>query len=338
MNNAVALLNNSEIKFKQFTPEDEVHIANFAKNVDLNKFENLQNFGKSPQAKLLNLRSVSDVNETKIREIDKNLAKLLQDMSDCKKITATKNPIVKWWNKQKWERLTSEQFIEEVKNRLTSDQKYIADALKTNRQNSEYLLNIHKELSMYIKASDDIKAKNSDHPNLYLLDIRRNELQSTSTVIVQILTQLKIIETLYTGVVNKINSVQNTVIPLWSAQFTITYQLGKLSGLANTVNNVIDASNNMIVGNAEKLQSTASKTIDTVFRESVDIEKIKYAGDTIANTIEEIRCKAVEHIDNVKDNVEELRRIEENLVNSMNGVKVIDQKNVFVKDEGGLTY
>ena len=84
MKNSAALLNNSEINFKRLTAEDEIHIANFAKNVDLDKFENLQSFGKSPQAKLMNtLEKEIDLFYSH-KKISENCAKVIEFLDEEK--------------------------------------------------------------------------------------------------------------------------------------------------------------------------------------------------------------------------------------------------------------
>jgi uncharacterized protein YaaN involved in tellurite resistance len=320
---------------KPLDANDVAKIIEFSKKIDLNETNKLSNFGMKAQSKVGNLETVV-AEDTKIGQISENATKLIMDIDKVNNKMRSKNPITRMMSKKLYDNMTSKSFVDEVKGRLEKDRKYTGDALKVNKQNATYLINVHKELqtyietSLYIQREQNSLPKHEQSPNTWVLVQKTNDLQATSNVVVNMLSKLKVMEDAYIALGNKISTLINTTLPMMRMQLGTMDQLNKMLDLTKAANAVIDTSNAMMVENANKFQKAINDSADLIHKDTVSMDALRESTTTITDTVTGVRERTKERIENMKSNVDEMRQMEKGIVDLMNApieVKGVENHN-----------
>ena len=121
------------------------------------------------------------------------------------------------------------------------------------------------------------------------LDLERkvNDLMLTRTATMQLLPQLRMIQDVDKGLVNKIQSSILTTIPLWKGQIAMAITIYNASKAGKAARMVGDATNEMLVANSEMLKTASHDARVEMERGVIDIESLKTVNANLIATIVE---------------------------------------------------
>lgn len=128
------------------------------------------------------------------------------------------------------------------------------------------------------------------------LDLERkiNDLLLTRTATMQLLPQLRMIQDVDKGLVNKIQSSILVTIPMWKTQIAMAITLWRQASAIKTEQAVADATNEMMVKNAALLKQGSGDARRAMERGVVDIETLKKVNGDLIETIKEATQIAIE--------------------------------------------
>ena len=113
------------------------------------------------------------------------------------------------------------------------------------------------------------------------------DLELSRTIAVQSAPQIKLIQNNDRVLVDKIQTAILNTIPIWKSQFVMAVGLNNQQRVLQMQREITNATNEMLVKNAELLKSNSVETAKESNRGIVDIETLQRINENLISTIEE---------------------------------------------------
>ena len=328
----------------KFTAEEMAKIEEFAKTIDVTDTGMVLQYGSGAQQKLAEF-SESALTSVKTQDLGQ-VGDLLSDLvTECKTSGEEKKGIFgmfqsaeKKLEHKKAQFSAAEKNVDKIADALQDHQvilmKDIALLDKLYEKNHLYF----KELSMYIEAGkkrlDEVRmtdleelrkrAEESKLPeDVQALDDLNNkcerfekkiyDLELTRTVALQMAPQIRMVQNNDTLMSEKIQSTLVNSLPLWKSQMLIALGLAHSQEAAKAQQLVTDATNQMLIQNAEALHQATVSSAKEYERGIVDIETLEKTQNSLITTIDEVLKIQDEGRTKRREAEAELSRLEDEL-------------------------
>lgn len=113
------------------------------------------------------------------------------------------------------------------------------------------------------------------------------DLRISQTIATQTAPQIQIIRNNGQMLVDKIDSINSLTIPLWKSQMVIALGIANQSKTVQVVRNVSDATNDMLLKNAENLHRSSVEIAQESERSVVDVETVEKVNQELIATLQE---------------------------------------------------
>ena len=328
------------------SPEEKKIVDDFANQIDLNKSNQILQYGVGAQKK------IADFSETALNNVrTKDLGEIGDMLSGV--VTELKSFDVEEEEKGFLG------FFKKSSNKLTAMKaKYdkaevninkICEALEKNQiqllkdiamLDKMYELNktYFKELSMYILAGkkklakvqaeelpalieksaasglpEDAQAVNDLTAICNRFEKKIHDLELTRMISIQMAPQIRLVQGNDTIMAEKIQSTIVNTIPLWKSQMVLALGVTHSGQAAKAQREVTDMTNELLRKNAETLKMATIETAKESERGIVDIETLRITNESLISTLDEVIRIQTEGHQKRKEAEIELNRIEEEL-------------------------
>lgn len=328
------------------SPEEKKMVDDFSNQIDLNKSNQILQYGVGAQKKIAdfsetalnNVRTkdlgeigemlsgvVTELKSFDVEEEEKGFLGLFKKSSN--KLTAMKAKYDK-----------AEVNINKICEALEKNQiqllKDIAMLDKMYELNKTYF----KELSMYILAGkkklakvqteelpalidkstasglpEDAQAVNDLTAICNRFEKKIHDLELTRMISIQMAPQIRLVQGNDTIMAEKIQSTIVNTIPLWKSQMVLALGVTHSSQAAKAQKEVTDMTNELLRKNAETLKMATIETAKESERGVVDIETLRITNESLISTLDEVMRIQIEGRQKRKEAEIELNRIEEEL-------------------------
>lgn len=332
------------------SPEERKIVDDFSEQIDLNKSNQILQYGVGAQKKIadfsetaLNNAKTKDLGEigdmlsgvvTELKSFDveegeKGFLGLFKKTSS--KLTAMKAKYDK-----------AEVNINKICETLETNQiqllKDIAMLDKMYELNKTYF----KELSMYILAGkkklakvydgeipaliekaaasglpEDAQAVNDLSAICNRFEKKIHDLELTRMISIQMAPQIRLVQGNDTIMAEKIQSTIVNTIPLWKSQMVLALGVTHSGQAAKAQREVTDMTNELLRRNAETLKMATIETAKESERGIVDIETLRITNESLISTLDEVIRIQIEGQQKRKEAEIELNRIEGELKNKL---------------------
>ena len=303
----------------KFTPEEQAKINQFAQTIDVKDTGMVLQYGVGAQQKLSEF-SESALNSVKTQDLGE-VGDLLADLvTEIKTTNEEKKGLFglfqnaeKKLEHKKAQFAAAEKNVDKIADALQDHQvilmKDIALLDKLYEKNHLYF----KEISMYIEAGkkklaetragelEELrkKAEQSKLPeDVQALDDLNNkcerfekkiyDLELTRTIALQMAPQIRMVQNNDSLMSEKIQSTLVNSLPLWTSQMLIALGLAHSQEAAKAQQMVTDATNQMLIQNAQALQQATVASAKEYERGIVDMETIEKTQASLISTIDEV--------------------------------------------------
>ncbi len=328
------------------SPEEKKIVEDFANQIDLNKSNQILQYGVGAQKK------IADFSETALNNVKtKDLGEIGEMLSGV--VTELKSFDVEEEEKGFFG------FFKKTSNKLTAMKaKYdkaevnvnkICEALESNQiqllkdiamLDKMYDLNktYFKELSMYILAGkkklakvqeeeipaliekssvsglpEDAQAVNDLTAICNRFEKKIHDLELTRMISIQMAPQIRLVQGSNTIMAEKIQSTIVNTIPLWKSQMVLALGVTHSGQAARAQKEVTDMTNQLLRKNAETLKMATIETAKESERGIVDIETLRITNESLISTLDEVMRIQIEGHQKRKEAEIELNKIEEEL-------------------------
>ncbi len=328
------------------SPEEKKMVDDFANQIDLNKSNQILQYGVGAQKK------IADFSETALNNVKtKDLGEIGEMLSGV--VTELKSFDVEEGEKGFLG------FFKKSSNKLTAMKaKYdkaevninkICEALEKNQMqllkdiamlDKMYELNktYFKELSMYILAGkkklakvqaeelpvlieraaasglpEDAQAVNDLTAICNRFEKKIHDLELTRMISIQMAPQIRLIQGSDTMMAEKIQSTIVNTIPLWKSQMVLALGVTHSGQAAKAQREVTNMTNELLRKNAETLKMATIETAKESERGIVDIETLRITNESLISTLDEVMRIQTEGHQKRKEAEIELNRIEAEL-------------------------
>jgi len=340
----------SEVKLSE---EEQKQVDEFAKMIDITNSNVVLQYGVGAQRKISNFseKTLESVKTKDLGDVGSLLGDVVNELKSFD-IEEEDNKLVGFFKKQfnnvsslKTKYDSAEQNVNSIIKSLENHQVTLMKDIATLDQMYELNESYYKELSMYIlagrkkleqatrkelpklqqKASETNLPVDAQKANDYVNMINRfekklHDLDLTRMVSIQMAPQIRMVQSSNTVMVEKIQSTIVNTIPLWKSQMVIALGANHSQEAAKTTKEVTDLTNKLLKKNAETLRQTTVDTAKLSERGLVDIETIKHTNEQLINALSEVREIQREGHKKREEASVELRKIEENLKNSLRDI------------------
>lgn len=156
--------------------------------------------------------------------------------------------------------------------------------------------------------------------NFARFEKKLHDLKTTKLIAVQTAPEIKMIQNNNNLLMDKINETISNTIPLWKSQMIISLGLEHQGRIAEMQKEISDATNKMLKQNADRLKQNTIAVAKEAERSIVDIEAVKYANNSLIDTIKE-SIKIHEDARTARAKAEqELKQMEDQIKSTMLGV------------------
>ena len=303
----------------KFTPEEQAKIDQFAQTIDVKDTGMVLQYGVGAQQKLSEF-SESALNSVKTQDLGE-VGDLLADLvTEIKTTNEEKKGLFglfqnaeKKLEHKKAQFAAAEKNVDKIADALQDHQvilmKDIALLDKLYAKNHLYF----KEISMYIEAGkkklaetragelEELrkKAEQSKLPeDVQALDDLNNkcerfekkiyDLELTRTIALQMAPQIRMVQNNDSLMSEKIQSTLVNSLPLWKSQMLIALGLAHSQEAAKAQQMVTDATNQMLIQNAQALHQATVASAKEYERGIVDMETIEKTQASLISTIDEV--------------------------------------------------
>lgn len=332
------------------SPEEKKMVDDFANQIDLNKSNQIIQYGVGAQKK------IADFSETALNNVKtKDLGEIGDMLSGV--VTELKSFDVDEEEKGFFG------FFKKSSNKLTAlKAKYdkaevninkICDVLEKHQiqllkdiamLDKMYELNktYFKELSMYILAGkkkltkvqaeelpamieksaatglpEDAQAVNDLTAVCNRFEKKIHDLELTRMISIQMAPQIRLVQSNDTVMAEKIQSTIVNTIPLWKSQMVLALGVTHSEQAAKAQREVTDMTNELLRKNAETLKMATIETAKESERGIVDIETLRATNESLISTLDEVIRIQTEGRQKRKEAETELNRIEAELKNKL---------------------
>ncbi|MBU5483497.1 toxic anion resistance protein [Clostridium sp. MSJ-11] len=329
-----------------FSPEEKKMVDDFVNQIDLNKSNQILQYGVGAQKK------IADFSETALNNVK---TKDLGEIGDMLSGVVTE---LKSFDVDEEEKGFLG-FFKKSSNKLTAMKaKYdkaevninkICEALEKNQiqllkdiamLDRMYELNktYYKELSMYILAGkkklakvqaeelptlikksaasglpEDAQAVNDLTAICNRFEKKVHDLELTRIISIQMAPQIRLVQGNDTIMAEKIQSTIVNTIPLWKSQMVLALGVAHSGQAAKAQREVTDMTNKLLRKNAETLKMATIETAKESERGIVDIETLRITNESLIKTLDEVIRIQTEGHQKRKEAEIQLNRIEEEL-------------------------
>ena len=303
----------------KFTPEEMDKIRNFADTIDIKDTNTVLQYGVGTQQKLAEFSesALASVKTKELGEVGDLLADLVTEIKtsgeEKKGIFGIFQSAEKKIENKKAQYAASEKNVDKIADALQDHQvilmKDIALLDKLYDKNHLYF----KELSMYIEAGkirlqnvregelaqlkekaeqsqqpEDIQALQDLNNKCERFEKKIHDLELTRTVALQMAPQIRMVQNNDTLMSEKIQSTLVNSLPLWKSQMLLALGLAHSEEAAKAQQMVTDATNQMLVQNAETLKDATITSAKEYERGIIDMETLKKTQASLITTIDEV--------------------------------------------------
>lgn len=121
------------------------------------------------------------------------------------------------------------------------------------------------------------------------LDKRVHDMITLRYVMVQSLSQIRVVQANNIAIANKAQTIQSTTIPAWRNQLSIAVALNNQNKNIEAHRKISDATNEILLRNAELLRENSVATAKETERSVVDIETLKQTTEKLVQTILDVK-------------------------------------------------
>ncbi|MBQ9015950.1 MAG: toxic anion resistance protein [Firmicutes bacterium] len=303
----------------KFTPEEQAKIDQFAETIDVSDTTMVLQYGVGAQQKLAEF-SESALNSVKTQDLG-SVGNLLSDLvteiktsgEEKKGLFGMFQSAEKKLEHKKAQYAAAEKNVDKIADALQDHQvilmKDIALLDKLYEKNHLYF----KELSMYIEAGkkkladvragelvelqrkaeesklpEDIQALQDLSDKCERFEKKIYDLELTRTVALQMAPQIRMVQNNDSLMSEKIQSTLVNSLPLWKSQMLIALGLAHSQEAAKAQQLVTDATNQMLIQNAEALHQATVASAKEYERGIVDMETLEKTQANLISTIDEV--------------------------------------------------
>ena len=302
-----------------FTPEELQKIEEFAKKINLRDTNLVMQYGASSQKKLSDFSdaTLKNVRAKDMGEIGKTLAQLV---TDVKAVGREEKGIKGFFSKKvsqidamkaRYEKseVSVNRIAEELEKHQASLIKDVAMLDRLYEENKVYF----KELGMYIAAGErklkevregelaELRAKaleTKDPEDAQEADDLANkcerferklyDLKLSRNICLQNAPQIRMVQNSDVQMSEKIQSTLVNTLPLWKSQMVLGLGIAHSKEAAEAQHIVSEATNQMLIQNAETLHMATTESAKESERGIVDIETLQKTNQTLIDTIDEV--------------------------------------------------
>ncbi len=351
------MLNKDTVQIKKsifdesmLTPEEKKIVNDFANQIDLNKSNQILQYGVGAQKKIADF-SEAALNNVRTKDLGEIGEMLTGVVTELKSFDAeeeekgflgmfkkTSNKISTM--KTKFDK--AEVNINKITSALETNQiqllKDIAMLDKMYELNKTYL----KELSMYILAGkkklaivqseelpallekssasglpEDAQAFNNLAAIANRFEKKIHDLELTRMISIQMAPQIRLVQGNDAIMAEKIQSTIVNTIPLWKSQMVLALGVNHATQAAKAQREVTNMTNELLKKNAEKLKMATIETAKESERGIVDIETLRVTNESLISTLDEVIRIQTEGHQKRKEVEAELNKIESELKNKL---------------------
>lgn len=339
----VDLKKENEIKF---TEEENKIIDALKEQIDINKREDIINYGTDAQVKMTNF-SQETLDKVKNKDLD-DVGKLLGNVVNELKsfdTSGNKKGIVAFFKRKankiteiqtKYESVASN--VDGIVKNLVDHQKNLVNDI--NNLDNMYDINrkYYRDLSLYIEAGkkkiesvkndelvklidkvnefhnpEDIQELKDLNDNISKFEKKIHDLDLTRSISLQMAPQIRMIQNANGVMVEKIQSTIINTIPLWKSQLVLAIGAKNTSQAADAQKKVTDLTNELLKKNADALKMATIDTAKASEESIISTETIKYTNDRLIEALNEVKTIQLEGIKQREAASGELRKLESEL-------------------------
>lgn len=321
LNNDVLKTQSPQLDESMLSSEEQKIVDDFANQIDLNKSNQILQYGIGAQKKIADFSeaALNNVKTKDLGEIGEMLSGVVTELKSfdveedekgflgmfkksSNKITAMKSKYDK-----------AEVNINRITEALESNQIHLLKDIAMLDKMYELNKTYFKELSMYILAGKKKLAKVQAEELPALLDKstqsglpedaqafnnlvaianrfekKIHDLELTRMISIQMAPQIRLVQGSDTIMAEKIQSTIVNTIPLWKSQMVLALGLDHSTKAAKAQREVTDMTNELLKKNAEKLKMATVETAKESERGIVDVETLRFTNESLISTLDEV--------------------------------------------------
>lgn len=318
--------NQSGLDFYDQLPEERQKQAQaLASKIDEKHADSIVSYGSQAQKQLSEFshQMINDVKSKDLGDIGSTLRELMTKLetTDPKELSTpqTKNPLVRWFKKQKasfyelnakyqqvgYQIDAISESLSKQKNQLLADNHQLEDLYQQNFQYFEALnvfiaaaqLKLKKlqqedlpkryEQAQETQNQMTIQEVNDLKQFINRLEKRIYDLQLSRQITIQQAPQIRMIQNTNQNLAEKIQSSINTAILLWKNQIAIQLSLHRQQDALEAQTAITNTTNDLLRKNADMLEQSTLEAARQNERGVVDIETLEHTQEKLMHTIEE---------------------------------------------------
>lgn len=348
-----AILNKDDTKIQKpvfdesiLSPEEKKMVDDFANQIDLNKSNQILQYGVGAQKKIADFSeaALNNVKTKDLGEIGDMLSGVVTELKSFDVEEGEKGFLGLF--KKSSNKLTA---MKAKYDKAEVNINKICEALETNQLqllkdiamlDKMYELNktYFKELSMYVLAGkkklakvqaeelpalikrsvasglpEDAQAVNDLTAICNRFEKKIHDLELTRMISIQMAPQIRLVQGNDTIMAEKIQSTIVNTIPLWKSQMVLALGVTHSGQAARAQREVTDMTNELLRKNAQTLKMATIETAKESERGIVDIETLRITNESLISTLDEVMRIQIEGHQKRKEAENELHRIEEEL-------------------------
>ena len=303
------------------SPEERRMVEEFAAKIDLHSSNMILQYGAGAQKKMADFSetALENVRTKDLGEVGEMLASVVSELRTLEEEEEDKgffsffkksgNKLANM--KAKYEK--AEGNVERICDALESHQIQLLKDIAMLDKMYELNVTYFKELSMYIAAGKrkleevrttemaqlEAKAKGSGLPEdaqavsdlsslCNRFEKKIHDLELTRAVSLQMAPQIRLVQSNYTLMSEKIQSTIVNTIPLWKSQMVLAIGVENSAKAAKAQREVTDVTNALLRKNAETLKMATIETAKETERGIVDMETLKATNESLIATLDEV--------------------------------------------------
>ena len=328
------------------SPEEKKMVDDFANQIDLNKSNQILQYGVGAQKKIADFSeaALNNVKTKDLGEIGDMLSGVVTELKSFDVEEGEKGFLGLF--KKSSNKLTA---MKAKYDKAEVNINKICEALETNQLqllkdiamlDKMYELNktYFKELSMYILAGkkklakvqaeelpalikrsaasglpEDAQAVNDLTAICNRFEKKIHDLELTRMISIQMAPQIRLVQGNDTIMAEKIQSTIVNTIPLWKSQMVLALGVTHSGQAARAQREVTDMTNELLRKNAQTLKMATIETAKESERGIVDIETLRITNESLISTLDEVMRIQIEGHQKRKEAEIELHKIEEEL-------------------------